>query len=1625
MSVPTSNAKGLYSVKWVNPLYTGPIFTFRRSADNVTRDFYVSEDGALIGDAPAGEGTTLTTWLGASTAYVSKWWDQSSLGNHATQTTNANQPTFNATGKYMQFAAASSQFFNLPDSTVPSGNSNYTVTLKHGTITSTGTTGSNSGGVLGSGTASTNSINAFSIGTASTSNYSNYWWSNDFGNKGTYAANKTVTWKYDGTNRYLYTNSALTTSAASSGRASGTTNNFIGRGDTVNNNYLDGQLYFIYVYSSALDDSTRILAELNVGVSTKSFILTGAFNTSYPVSKQTLTSPAFAVSCASSDGKNMISIQGTYPNYIILYSNNYGQSWALSNAPVSIYGSLCSPVNYTNVFYLGAINASFKLFRSADGGATWTLISTAFTNIAGMCVNDDDTILYLSNYQNAVHYSTRAGNTSFNYTTNTGTFTFTQITNSNNSFQYVKLICSPDGSYLYGTASGSNRAFSYTFSNTSSFNSTLTSAYNTNVCDVAMSSNGSYLYASLFFNANYTIIRSTNGGTSFTDIGTSVITKNIAAFVDCDPTGQYIQVNNSGGAGWWISSDYGASFTAYSATSIPTVPKIWTNNQFYSLATNTTTPYVTTGEWFEPYGNRYYEPYVLPDDNPGTLIDTYRSTSTAITFPTLSSSISNVKFVVSNGNAAVVRLTTGNAVIIGATVNGGNPSQTIKDALNSSSNVIKIVCNDTAFCAIYTVSNIDTRRRVIHWGYYGASNIETIGTGNTNFKNISTVQSALDLVDISDIAVNSAGAFVALSTSGVVYAWGDKATGGDPANATSPSRATILSTLLSGTDSTFGLCNRLICGKNHFGIISSNKRGVVWGNKTNNTSGGYIYDSTILGVDDILLASTSLSNCIFLRIPETANPFSVSVSNINSSGTVNTQSLFTGLTAKPRYLIQRMGIGRTTALITNGLSEYIWVYLDNGLRLITFGVTTGGVFQTLTNNSTGLSYSNVQSIAANLSVITLKTSTGYNTFATQINENVTNTFASMTNVEESVTVEPTLSLTPTLYYTFDTATISGSTIQNLGSTGTTHNLTLNYGAGTSSSIIKYGNRSLDLSGTTYINNTAPTATSQAAYTNSAVTITSASKFSISFWFYITGRGSTYPMMLYFGSFASGRIYVGLNNGITTQAGNRLFIGHSSDSADFTSVSGIPNTDLSFNTWHYFGWSVSGGTWQIRLDGNTSTLTGKALPTTTSFATAYIGVGPDGPSNWYRNFSGYVDNYRFFNGSLTAQDLTNLYNEQISYTPGILKYNLNRQLKYKPSSSVITAYGSGTAGTTALTETYTNAVEMYTGANAYAVSQTSPSQYTLVEAITNANQKTTIARPANKNTYFGPSGKGLYALEIPFNPYVTPSLLYDNSSSSLSYYVSNPDLAAERWSTYALSTSSSSLVQIGGQYSTYDNISHTYVFSDVSFSTVGTKTLYIWSVVPDLCYNVLSFTVPVVPSPVYPCFLEGSKILRLNPISDQEEYVPIETLREGDLIKTSRNGYKAIFYIGRKTLPSPATDSDIRNRLYRFPRSAHKDMIDYLCITGEHCTLHDNLSSDKLEQVREHMGDVYITEYMIRVPACLDERAEPYTDDTPVTIWHIALENHNIYHNYGIYANGLLVESCSIQYLTELSNMELV
>ena len=181
--------------------------------------------------------------------------------------------------------------------------------------------------------------------------------------------------------------------------------------------------------------------------------------------------------------------------------------------------------------------------------------------------------------------------------------------------------------------------------------------------------------------------------------------------------------------------------------------------------------------------------------------------------------------------------------------------------------------------------------------------------------------------------------------------------------------------------------------------------------------------------------------------------------------------------------------------------------------------------------------------------------------------------------------------------------------------------------------------------------------------------------------------------------------------------------------------------------------------------------------------------------------------------------------------------------------------------------------------------------------------------------------------------------------------------------------------------------------------------------------------PTSPAIYVPCFLEGSKILSFNPQTNEEIYVPIETLRKGDLIKTFMSGYKPIAYIGRKPLNNPAETPERRDRLYGLYSENPQD--EPLYLTGRHSTLHPYLPPEQLEIIKLDMGNIYVTENHYRLPTHLDPRSKPYTDNNPVTIWHFALEHEHTGYNYGVYANGFLVESTSIEYMLEQSNMELL
>ena len=97
----------------------------------------------------------------------------------------------------------------------------------------------------------------------------------------------------------------------------------------------------------------------------------------------------------------------------------------------------------------------------------------------------------------------------------------------------------------------------------------------------------------------------------------------------------------------------------------------------------------------------------------------------------------------------------------------------------------------------------------------------------------------------------------------------------------------------------------------------------------------------------------------------------------------------------------------------------------------------------------------------------------------------------------------------------------------------------------------------------------------------------------------------------------------------------------------------------------------------------------------------------------------------------------------------------------------------------------------------------------------------------------------------------------------------------------------------------------------------------------------------------------------------------------------------------------------------------------MVITGCHSILVEEFNGNEKKKTEEILGDIYLTENKYRLPACVDERAKPYEENGEFTIYHIALDNDDYYMNYGVYANGLLVETCSQRYLKEISEMDLI
>jgi hypothetical protein len=164
-----------------------------------------------------------------------------------------------------------------------------------------------------------------------------------------------------------------------------------------------------------------------------------------------------------------------------------------------------------------------------------------------------------------------------------------------------------------------------------------------------------------------------------------------------------------------------------------------------------------------------------------------------------------------------------------------------------------------------------------------------------------------------------------------------------------------------------------------------------------------------------------------------------------------------------------------------------------------------------------------------------------------------------------------------------------------------------------------------------------------------------------------------------------------------------------------------------------------------------------------------------------------------------------------------------------------------------------------------------------------------------------------------------------------------------------------------------------------------------------------------------CFKEDTKILCL--VDYEEVYIPIQHIKKGTLVKYLNNdnethSYLPVELIGSSTIYNPDNELRYPNRLFRCTKENYPELTEDLIITGCHSILVDHLTEEQQDATIEVLGKIKITGQKYRLMSYLDDRATPFEKEGLHKIWHLSLQNDDIYSNHGIYANGLLVETCS-------------
>lgn len=173
-----------------------------------------------------------------------------------------------------------------------------------------------------------------------------------------------------------------------------------------------------------------------------------------------------------------------------------------------------------------------------------------------------------------------------------------------------------------------------------------------------------------------------------------------------------------------------------------------------------------------------------------------------------------------------------------------------------------------------------------------------------------------------------------------------------------------------------------------------------------------------------------------------------------------------------------------------------------------------------------------------------------------------------------------------------------------------------------------------------------------------------------------------------------------------------------------------------------------------------------------------------------------------------------------------------------------------------------------------------------------------------------------------------------------------------------------------------------------------------------------------------CFNEDTKILCFNSETHLEEYVPIQNLKKGDIVKTYLHGYRKVDIMCKGKLKNNI--KYFTTCMYKMCKTEMNKLTDDLIVIGGHSILVDELSKEEYSRTSSIWGTPLRIDEKYLLLAGISDKFERIEDNNVYTYYHFSVENDgNDETRYGIWANGVLVETPCKKDILKFKNVQYI